>query len=239
MSVDASRPDALNDVEPSVSLSGAVSMLAAAAAGALAAVLIVPSWLPGLAGSLLGPEAHAYWYLSRASAVVAYLLLWFSVALGLGVTNKMARVWPGGPTAVDLHQFASLLGFAFALFHALVLLGDRYIDYAIWNIAIPFGSLQYRPLPVGLGQVAFFLLVPVTLSFYARRWMGFRLWRTLHYGSFVVYLFITLHGLLAGTDTTTPWMLGLYIAAGVSVYLLLLYRILTAPKAKGQAQVRR
>jgi hypothetical protein len=54
-----------------------------------------------------------------------------SVAFGLIMTNRMARVWPGGPTAFDLHQFTSLLGLAFAVFRGLILLGDQYIKYTV------------------------------------------------------------------------------------------------------------
>src|ERR1700741_2746129 len=82
--------------------------IASVGAGALAA-LIIKSWTPNLHISLLGPSPKGYWYLSRASGVVAYALLWYSMALGLLITNKLARIWPGGVSAFDLHQHVSLL----------------------------------------------------------------------------------------------------------------------------------
>src|SRR6185369_7521150 len=82
----------------------------AVAGGAFAAVAVLPALLPALSASWLGSAPKAYWYLSRASALVAFALLWFAMALGLVITNKLARVWPGGPTAFELHQHASLLG---------------------------------------------------------------------------------------------------------------------------------
>src|SRR5690242_2710946 len=45
-----------------------LEMLLAIAAGVFAAVVVLPSWLPGLSASLCGPEPKAYWYLSRSSA---------------------------------------------------------------------------------------------------------------------------------------------------------------------------
>ncbi|MFN8423771.1 MAG: hypothetical protein U0470_10465 [Anaerolineae bacterium] len=80
----------------------------------------------------------------------------------------MARLWPGGPTAFDLHQHVSLLSLAFAVFHALILLGDRYIDYTLATVLVPFASRDYRPIGVGLGQLAFYPLAVVGLSFYVR-----------------------------------------------------------------------
>src|SRR5690349_14593712 len=106
--------------------------------------------LAALSAALLGPQSA--WYLSRASAFVAYVLLWWSMVLGLSITNRLARVWPGGPTAGDLHEHASLLGLGFALLHALVLLADQYIGYTLPQILIPFAS-SYLPLWVGFGQI--------------------------------------------------------------------------------------
>ena len=133
--------DTFTDLPPAMALHTLLLVLLASAAGALAAAVVLPSWLPHLSESLLGPEPKAYWYLARASAFVAYGLLWLSMILGLTMTNKLARVWPGGPVAFDLHQHASLLGLAFALFHALVLLGDRYIGYTLPQLLMPFALL--------------------------------------------------------------------------------------------------
>src|SRR6266496_3191905 len=80
-----------------------------AALGSVLAAELLPRWLPGLTASLLGPTPKGYWYLARAAGAVAYLLLWLSIALGLVTSNRLAALWPGGPTAVDLHQFTSLL----------------------------------------------------------------------------------------------------------------------------------
>ena len=77
---------------------------AAALASSLVAVLILPAWLPNMSFSLAGNAPKAYWYLSRATAFVSLSLLWLSMALGLGITNKMARLWPGAPAAFALHE---------------------------------------------------------------------------------------------------------------------------------------
>lgn len=203
-------------------------LLLASAGGALVAAVVLPQWLPGLAASLLGAEPKAFWYLARASGVMAYLLLWFSVVLGLVVSNKMVRLWNGGPTAVELHQFTSWLAIAFALFHALILLGDRYIRATITQILLPFAYVGYEPFWVGLGQVAFYLTFILAVTFYIRKWLGYRLWRTLHYASFAVYFLLTLHGIFAGSDTRVTEIGIMYLATGLSIYFLILVRIFVA-----------
>lgn len=215
-----------------------IIMLLAVALGAFAAAIVLPNWLPGLSQSLLGSEPKAYWYLSRASAMVAYGLLWLSMALGLGITNKLARVWPGGPIAFDLHQFASLMGLAFALFHALILLGDKYINYDLAQVLVPFNSSGYQPVWVGLGQIGFYLLAIVGLSFYVRKRLGNRSWRLIHYLSFLTFALALLHGIFAGTDSTVTAIQVFYQATGAVLLFLLVYRILiTRFAAKKAARV--
>lgn len=225
MSTKPSSVD-LEHFPPAMSLSTLMIMLVAVALGAFAAAIVLPNWLPGLSQSLLGSQPKAYWYLSRASALIAYALLWLSMALGLFITNRLARLWPGGPTAFDLHQFTSLLGLAFALFHALILMGDKYINYSLAQILIPFNSTGYKPMWVGLGQIGFYLLGIVGLSFYVRKRVGHRTWRLIHHLSFLMYVLALAHGILAGTDTTIAAVLVFYQATGAALLFLFIYRIL-------------
>src|SRR5512136_2747668 len=117
----------LDPMESEVPLGIALLILFGVALGTLAMLAAVQTWLPAMGVSLSGPQPQAYWDLARSAGIVAYLLMWLSVAFGLIITNRMARVWPGGPTAFDLHEFTSLIGLAFAVFHGLILLGDQFI----------------------------------------------------------------------------------------------------------------
>ena len=211
-----------SDYEPAVSWQAAFAFFLAAALGVALALWLLPHILPIFFSDIAAQKA--YWHLARSSGVVAYLLLWLSAILGLLITNRMARIWPGGPTAFDLHQFASLLALAFTGFHALILLGDDYIRYSLVQILVPFMATGYRPMATGLGQIAFYLAALVTFSFYVKKHIGHRAWRLIHYISFLVFVLITLHGLLAGTDTWMLWPL--YWLSFGSVLFLTLYRIL-------------
>jgi predicted ferric reductase len=222
----------IENIDPVVPLPIALSVFAAVLIGTVFALFVVPTWLPGLADSILGPQPMAFWYLSRTSALVGYALMWLSVVLGLLISTRVSRVWPGGPLAVDLHQFTSLLGYAFAFFHIIVLLGDRYINFSVLQLIVPFASLNYSPIWVGLGQIAFYLLIPVTFSFYLRRQIGPSVWRALHYATFIIYAFITVHGLLSGTDTASPWILAFYAATSLVVVFFTFYRILVLEPAR-------
>lgn len=216
-----------DEMPPAMALHTLLLVLLAVLAGTFAAVVLLPTWVPALGASFSGSGPKAYWYISRASAGVAYGLLWFSMALGLTITNKMARLWPGGPVAFDLHQHASLLGLVFALFHAIILTGDKYIDYTLVQVLTPFASVDFKPLWVGLGQIAFYLLAVVSLSFYVRGIIGRRLWRLVHYLSFVVFLLAMLHGVMSGTDSELAWVSQTYWLSGSTLLFLTIYRLLS------------
>ncbi|GAB4440387.1 MAG: hypothetical protein OHK0015_36310 [Chloroflexi bacterium OHK40] len=205
-------------------------LLLGAAGGALLAAAALPALLPGLTASLLGAEPSAYWLLARSSAMVAYALLWLAMLSGLLMSNRLARVWPGGPTAFALHQHTSLLGLAFSLFHALILLGDRFVAATLAQILVPFAYSGYAPLWVGLGQVALYGLVLVGLSFYVRSHLGQRLWRLVHLLSFVVFALALAHGVMSGSDSVTRPAQVLYWSSGGSVLFLTVYRVLMAAR---------
>lgn len=219
-------PVEVDSLEPRwIGLPQVILLLVSVIAGALLAGVVLPEWLPQLSATILGPEPKMYWYLSRGSAFAAYGLLWMSMAFGVAISNKLARVWPGGPHALDLHDFASLLGLGFALFHALILLGDRFIDYNLAQLLLPFGSYNFKPFWVSLGQLALYLWLVVALSFYIRKQISPRAWRVLHYGSFVVFLFALVHGLTSGTDSGQAWASWIYWTTGSSLLFLVIYRI--------------
>lgn len=215
------------ELSPAMALQSLLLILLAVIVGTFAAIVVLPAWIPGLSASLLGPEPKAYWYLARASGFVAYGLLWFSMVMGLLMTGKLARLWPGGPTAIDLHQHVSLLGLGFGLFHGLILLGDRYIGYTLTQILLPFAS-THQTMAVGIGQVSFSLMLLVTLSFYARRFIGRKVWKLLHMLSFAAFLMALAHGISSGTDTGTIWAQLIYWVSGGSVLFLTIYRVLVS-----------
>lgn len=213
--------------ESSVNIQSFLLFLFASMMGLLIAVLLLPFVLPNMAYSLSGEGPKAYWYLSRATAFVSLSLLWLSMALGLGITNKMARLWPGMPATFAIHEYVSLLGLAFALFHALVLLGDRYINFTLLQIFVPFSTVDYRPFWVGVGQIGFYIWLIVALSFYIRPVIGQKSWRLLHYLSFAMYFIGIFHAIFSGTDSSMAWAQNYYWFSAGSLLFLFFIRIVS------------
>ena len=65
----------------------------------------------------------------------------------------------------------------------------------------------------------------VSASFYLRRRIGQRAWRTLHYLTFLAFVGATVHGIAAGTDSATPGAWWLYVGSTTAVVFLLAYRV--------------
>jgi len=191
---------------------------------ALLVLPILPALMANVSYSFSGEAPKIYWYLSRASGIVSFTILWISMALGLGITNKMARLWPGAPSAFAIHQYTSLLGLAFAIYHGLVLMGDHFVDFSLPRLLIPF-SISYETFWVGLGQVCFYIWLLVVMSFYLRQRIGQKTWRLIHYVNFVIYVMAFLHGVRSGTDSDIQFVAWFFWISGASLVLLLAYRI--------------
>jgi predicted ferric reductase len=150
------------------------------------------------------------------------------MALGIGISHKMARTWPGAAAAFAIHEYVSLLGLAFAIFHAIVILGDHYINFTFVQLLVPFATVGYRPLWVGVGQIGFYVWVIVAATFYIRKLIGQKTWRVVHYLSFAMYLMGLFHGLFSGTDASAPWAQSYYWISGSSLLFLTMARIIGA-----------
>jgi predicted ferric reductase len=114
------------------------------------------------------------------------------------------------------------LAVVFASLHAAVLLGDDYIGFTIFHLAIPFIS-PYEPLWTGLGILALYLSIALTGSFYIRNLIGHRIWRWIHYFTFFAYLLILTHAIKAGSDSKLIISILLYWSTGFGVLFLTVY----------------
>ena len=163
-----------------------------------------------------------WWYVTRASGIIAYLLLWLSTILGLAVSSKYMDIMLDRMFTYDFHQFISLLSIAFLLIHILVLLVDRYLPYSVAQILIPFIS-PYRPFWVGIGVISFYIILLVTTTFYIKKRIGMHSFRVIHYLSLAGFLGGLLHGFFSGTDTALPAMRIVYYATGLSALFFTVY----------------
>ena len=204
-------------------------VVSALVGGALAAA----GFVVGVGATGVAAGTTSFWYLSRASGFVAYLLLWGSVVWGLLLSTGTGRAWIRPPQMLDAHQFLSSVSVGFASFHGLVLMGDRYIRFPLQAVIVPFAA-SYEPLLVACGQIAIWLAMLLIVSFHVRRRIGGRTWRRLHYASFAAFWLAFVHGIAVGTDTASVWATCLYVATAGPVIFLSLHRVLSMAPASSR-----
>jgi sulfoxide reductase heme-binding subunit YedZ len=171
-----------------------------------------------------GASDSTVWYVIRGTGIIAFLLLALAVSVGLVITS---RVLPAGRPRVDMyevHTFVSLLALAFTSVHGVTLLLDKFVSFSVVQILVPFTS-SYRPFSVALGILSLYIAAAVYGSFWARHYIGYKTWRTLHYASFIAFILADLHGILSGTDTHTWWATGQYAIATLAVAGLTGWRV--------------
>ena len=172
-----------------------------------------------------------FWLIARAAGLTAYGLLTLSVFAGLVLKSRPSRrLRPA--TVVDLHRTLALTSIGALALHGAALVLDTTVKVSPAALLVP-GLVAYRPTAVAAGVVAGWLLLLVTASFWARRHIGARNWRRLHWATYALFWLATVHGITAGTDTAQPWARDLYLGALGAVALATAWRALVQPIRKG------
>jgi len=170
------------------------------------------------------PLDYGWWLASRASGIVALVLVTVSVGIGLAMAGGVLRKPGLKRTLMSLHEQAALAGLVAISVHGATLLGDAWLHPTVTQIVVPF-TLTYRTVFTGLGVVAGYLAALLGLSFYVRRRIGARLWRKLHRATVVVYALGVVHAIGAGTDATTSWLRAFLVITGVPIAALFATRV--------------
>ena len=167
------------------------------------------------------------WYFTRASGAVALVLLTASLVLGVvDVGRWTSRRFPRFVTDA-LHRTVSLLVVAFVALHVLTAVLDSFAPVRLVDAVVPFGS-AYRPLWLGLGAVAFDLLLALVLTSLLRARVGLRAWRAVHWTAYACWPLALVHGIGSGSDIRAGWMLWLSAGCAIAVAAAALARAGTA-----------
>jgi sulfoxide reductase heme-binding subunit YedZ len=183
-------------------------------------------------------SGRALWYLTRGTGVVALLLLTAVVVLGVSGTARWRTERLPRFVVVGLHRNLSLLSIAFVAAHVLTTIGDGFAPVGLKDAVVPFAS-PYRPVWLGLGTVAFDLLLALTVTSLLRMRLGLRAWRAVHWLAYAAWPVALVHALGTGSDARVGWMALLAAACTGVVAVAVLWRVAaggavwTAPRAFG------
>jgi methionine sulfoxide reductase heme-binding subunit len=138
------------------------------------------------------------WLVARAAGLVAFGLLTLSVWLGLAMSTRLLGQKRQKPL-LAVHRTLAWTGLSMVVLHVTAILLDPVLHFGALAVFVP-GAAAWRPGPVAFGVVAAWLSLALAASFNARRWIGQKGWRRLHYASFAAFWLALGHALLTGTD---------------------------------------
>lgn len=161
------------------------------------------------------------WYISRAAALVGFLLFYISIFLGAASVFPLLKKKFLILGSLKAHCWISAQAILFALIHGLALLFDKFFNFSIKGIFIPFAA-SYSPLFMGLGTIAFYLMIILVSSSYLRGHISYGLWRALHFSNIFLYAAGLIHAFFLGTDLRAGALRSVFIYANIFLIIFLL-----------------
>lgn len=149
-------------------------------------------------------EPHIWWYLTRASALIAWVLLTASVLWGILLSTRVMRRIDNPAWLQDLHRYLGGMTIAMVALHMVTLMLDPWLKFNASEVLVPFAT-DFKPIAIALGIVAFYGLLAVQASSLMMKILPRKFWKGLHYTSYVVLLLVSLHAGWSGTDVSTWW----------------------------------
>ncbi|MGD9752760.1 MAG: ferric reductase [Acidimicrobiia bacterium] len=174
-----------------------------------------------------------WWYLSRASGIVAWLMLTAAVIWGVVLATGAFPEHRRPAWLRDLHTWLGGLSVLFLAVHLVALVADSYVSFGLVDLLVPFAS-DWKPGAVALGVLAMWLVVAVQVTSLAMRHLPRRAWRVVHLSSYLAFWATSMHAAFAGTDRTSLLYQVTAVLAIAAVVWSLLYRV-TNPKRRRAA----
>ncbi len=176
------------------------------------------------------------WYTTRATGIVALVLLTGSVVLGILTSVRLGtRRWPRF-TFQDLHRRVSLLSMVFVGVHVVTTVSDAFAPIGWLSVVVPFTS-SYRRFWLGLGTISVDVLLTVIVSSLLRQRINPRTWRALHWLAYASWPLAVVHGLGTGTDPHLGWVMAIVVGCVVTVLSALAWRLATGWPAHAGTRV--
>jgi predicted ferric reductase len=178
-----------------------------------------------------------WWYLSRSSGIIAWLLLAASCLWGVLMVTRMLKPADRPAWMLDLHRWLGALAVITTGIHLGALVADNYVHFGWAEILVPQAS-EWKTFPVTMGVIAFYFLVLVQASSLMMKKLPRPVWHGIHMTAYISFVLATAHGVYAGTDRTNLFFVVLGSGLTFIVVFATLARYLQG-KAKAAQQPQR
>jgi sulfoxide reductase heme-binding subunit YedZ len=170
-----------------------------------------------------------FWYATRASGLMALVLLTLTMVLGMTTTTRArARNWPGFAQQ-ELHRRISMIAVVFLGIHVLTSVLDTFVSISWAAIVIPFTS-SYGRFWVGVGAISLDLMIAVFATSLLRARMRPGTWRAVHWLAYVSWPVALAHTFGMGTDAGEGWVMVLGVLCVLAVAAALVWRLRTVAR---------
>lgn len=158
-------------------------------------------------------SSEMMWFLSRATGIVALVLLTGILVLGMVLARHRAARPASATTVMALHRWLSLGMASFLAAHIITAVAEGFVDIGWLAVVVPFVA-GYEPLLIGLGAIAVDLLLAIVVTSFLRHRIPERLWGAIHMLAYVMWPLGLVHGYFLGT-ADQPLLRGITIGCGV------------------------
>ena len=171
----------------------------------------------------------AFWYASRATGIVALLLLTAVLMLGI-LVNRQGRL-PGLPrfAVTDIHRNLSLLAVTFIAVHVLTAVLDTYVHIPLLSAVIPFAS-GYERLWLALGAISLDLMLAMIVTSLVRGRMNRIVWRAIHLLAYASWPIAFAHSIGSSKDLQQGWLLDIAVGCALIVVAAVVWRLAHAAR---------
>ena len=144
-----------------------------------------------------------YWFIARITGLTAFAVLSLSVLSGEALRTSVLDFLAKNRAVRKLHDFTTPLWLPLVFAHVIALVLDKTARIQPVNVVVPFVT-DYGQLPIGLGTLAFDIIMVVTITSWLRSRMNNTLWMWIHRTSYLGFVAIFFHAALSGTDFDAP-----------------------------------
>ncbi len=182
-------------------------------------------------------EPQIWWYVTRASAVIAWVLLTVAVVWGVLLSTRVLRKIDNPSWLQDLHRYLGGTALVMTVLHMVSLVLDGYAHFSIEELLVPFAiEPRFAGLPIALGIVAFYILVAVQASSYLKNRIPQKVWKGIHYASYAALVGVSFHaGFSSSKDVGQFWYQSLAIVLVALGAAAAITRILVGSRVKTSA----
>ena len=166
-----------------------------------------------------------FWFIARITGLTAFAVLSLSVLSGEALRTSVLDFLAKNRALRKLHDFTTPLWLPLVFAHVIALVFDKTARVAPINVVVPFLT-DYGEIPIGLGTLAFDIVMVVTITSWLRSRMSNNVWMWIHRTSYVAFVAIFFHAALSGTDFDAPLVSALAWSTAAGLAILGVSRII-------------